>query len=60
MAWLLIISSVIVIWIASLLKILHGSYSPSKGAFLNDSNNGGRSARAFYFKGCFLIIGLVK
>ncbi|XP_004299435.1 PREDICTED: probable N-acetylglucosaminyl-phosphatidylinositol de-N-acetylase-like [Fragaria vesca subsp. vesca] len=41
MAWLLIISSVIVIWIASLLKILHGSYSPSKGAFLNDSNNGG-------------------
>ncbi|KAM5572895.1 hypothetical protein ABKV19_012782 [Rosa sericea] len=45
MAWLLIISSVIVMWIASLFKILHGSYSPSKGAFLNDSNNGGSAKK---------------
>ncbi|KAM5572913.1 hypothetical protein ABKV19_012794 [Rosa sericea] len=45
MAWLLIISSVVVIWIASLFKILHGSYSPSKGTFLNDSNNGGSAKK---------------
>lgn len=59
MAWLLIFSSVIVIWIASLFKILHGSYSPSKGTFLNNMNNGGWSARALYFTGCFLMIGQV-
>ncbi|KAM5572911.1 hypothetical protein ABKV19_012792 [Rosa sericea] len=45
MAWLLIISSVVVIWIASLFKILHGSYSPSKGAFLNNSTNGGSAKK---------------
>ncbi|KAM5572921.1 hypothetical protein ABKV19_012801 [Rosa sericea] len=45
MAWLLIISSMIVIWIAFLFKILHGSYSPSKGAFVTDSNNGGSAKK---------------
>ncbi|PRQ18275.1 putative N-acetylglucosaminylphosphatidylinositol deacetylase [Rosa chinensis] len=45
MAWLLIISSMIVIWIAFLFKILHGAYSPSKGAFVNDSNNGGSAKK---------------
>ncbi|CAB4279560.1 unnamed protein product [Prunus armeniaca] len=41
MAWFLIISSVIVLWVASLCKILHGSYSPPKGTFLNNLKNGG-------------------
>ncbi|PRQ18279.1 putative asparagine--tRNA ligase [Rosa chinensis] len=45
MAWLLIISSMIVIWIAFLFKILHGAYSPSKGAFVNDSHNGGSAKK---------------
>ncbi|XP_034216138.1 N-acetylglucosaminyl-phosphatidylinositol de-N-acetylase isoform X2 [Prunus dulcis] len=41
MAWFLIISSVIVLWVASLCKILHGSYSPPKGTFLNNLKDGG-------------------
>ncbi|KAL6280044.1 hypothetical protein ACE6H2_016925 [Prunus campanulata] len=38
MAWFLIISSVIVLWVASLCKILHGSYSPPKGGSINKRN----------------------
>ncbi|XP_068326135.1 uncharacterized protein [Pyrus communis] len=41
MAWFLIVSSVIVLWVASLFKIIHGSYSLPKGTFLNNLKNGG-------------------
>lgn len=38
MAWLIIVSSLIVLWVASLVKILHSSLLPSKDSFLS---NGG-------------------
>ncbi|XP_048426678.1 probable N-acetylglucosaminyl-phosphatidylinositol de-N-acetylase isoform X2 [Pyrus x bretschneideri] len=41
MAWFLIVSSAIVLWVASLFKIIHGSYSLPKGTFLNNLKNGG-------------------
>ncbi|KAL5544248.1 hypothetical protein UlMin_008032 [Ulmus minor] len=42
MAWLLIISSFIVLWIASLFKILVGSSSHSKGVFLTNGGTLGK------------------
>ncbi|KAG8379571.1 hypothetical protein BUALT_Bualt07G0102800 [Buddleja alternifolia] len=39
MAWISIILSVIVLWVASLCKILHGSFSPSKSTFLSDGGS---------------------
>lgn len=36
MAWILIVVSVILLWVASLCKILHTSCVPSKSAFLNN------------------------
>ncbi|KAM7278468.1 hypothetical protein ACFE04_005602 [Oxalis oulophora] len=40
MAWLLIITSLLVLWIASLCKILHQSYTPRVDAFLSDKDGG--------------------
>ncbi|KAL8042787.1 hypothetical protein ABFX02_09G075700 [Erythranthe guttata] len=42
MAWVALVLSVIAIWFASLLKILHGSSSSSKAAFLDDGGNSRR------------------
>ncbi|KAL5542633.1 hypothetical protein UlMin_010343 [Ulmus minor] len=42
MAWLLIISSFIVLWVASLFKILLGSFSHSKGVFLTNGGTLGK------------------
>ena len=69
MAWLFITGSLIVLWVASLIKIfLHGSFSPSKDFFL--SSNGGFMSFACvrfewayllsFWKILFLFIKLVK
>ncbi|XAR48703.1 N-acetylglucosaminylphosphatidylinositol deacetylase [Bertholletia excelsa] len=39
MAWMVVIISVFVLWIASLCKILHMTWSASKSTFLNAGNN---------------------
>ncbi|CAI9776333.1 unnamed protein product [Fraxinus pennsylvanica] len=42
MAWLIIIISLIVLWVASLCKIFRGSFHDAKAAFLNDGSVFGR------------------
>ena len=49
MAWLLIIISVVLVWVASLCKTRQASFSPSKTVFLN---NGGKNPYKI-----FLIVG---
>lgn len=40
MGWLLVITAFVVIWVASLCKILHVSVSSYRSAFLNSGDHG--------------------